>query len=204
MATIDLQVAASGDDCSYRVSDGDWTILAIACYMGDYNATYYNNESGFRFLNVTIPNGATIDVAYLSLYGYGSYDPTFPTLYIKGEASDNPATYSTSANWLGRSYGSQTTNWAVSSFGIGSWNNTPSIVDVVQEIVNRGGWASGQAMCFKIYDTTGYQARNQMDARSWDYDDHSLGAKLHIEYSEGGVVAGEAGQAAFLVSQGQI
>ena len=149
--------------------------------MGKFSSTYYY---GFptRFTNVTVPQGATITVAYIT---YTAYFATFGTICnerFRGENTDNAATFSTLADYTGRSRTAAYVDWN----NIGSWTgdtayNSPSLVSIVQEIVNRPGWVSGNAMAFLPEDNNSSDSAYR-DAYSYD-GSTTLCPKLHIEYT---------------------
>jgi len=99
---------------------------------------------GFRFSGVAIPAGATINAAWLTIRTTANDDPD---LDIYGQAADDAATFAaTSYNISGRSRTAAKTNWTASNVGTSQLIDTPDIKTVIQEIVNRPGWASGNAL----------------------------------------------------------
>src|SRR5262249_52822478 len=60
----------------------------------------------------------------------------------------------------------------------GTSERTPNLASVVQEVVNRGGWTSGNAMAFIITGT----ANSKRIAKSYDRDVYGA-PYLHIEYT---------------------
>lgn len=142
-------VAASTDDCVETI--GVSLSLDTANVMLGKASTYAYN-SGVRFLNVTIPNGATIIQAYLSLRAGGNNADATCKVKIFGEDADDAATYSTLADFNARTPTTAYSAWTIPAWTIDTWYNSPSIVSALQEIVNRGSWASDNAMAFMIMD----------------------------------------------------
>jgi hypothetical protein len=102
---------------------------------------------GTRFTNVTIAKNSTISSATITYFA-NSLGGTVTNVHLRiyGEAADNIAAYSNS-NLPGAS---KTTAYAAMdptawAFGTGY---SYTITTVVQEMVNRSGWASGNAMAF--------------------------------------------------------
>jgi len=114
--------------------------------------------SGVRFRGVSIPQGAEITEANLE-FTIRTRNTGYVTYKIWGEAKDNALAFNYDRyNLSGRS---RTTAL--------SWNDPPALdpgeklvtndlTTIVQEIVNRSGWQSGNAMAFML-DPTGGSAR---------------------------------------------
>jgi len=178
------QVAASLDDCSRMVSGGGyWSTLTWSLYIGDYSITAYDYISGVRFRNVTAPIGSTVAIATVELYAYQRY-PALPTLWIKGEAHDNPPQFSSAANFDARVKGAQVGTWPLPAFVVNTWYESPNIKEVILEIIDRPGWAPGQAMVLFLSDNTvGWGGvRSKIEARTWDFTGNTYGAKLHLTF----------------------
>ena len=180
-ATLDLQVGQLSDD-AYEygdthvtdIDDGDQKIYS------DLSPT--SNEyryGGFRWTNVTIPPGATITDAYISVYSQHSYQDLNVDVHF--EVADTPATFSATAdNISSRSRTADFTTWAA-NLPSGSWHNSPSLVDVVQEVVDGTDWDQGDAMVAIFVPRTDYKRRYR--CASFEYVPAGFGAKLHIEYT---------------------
>ena len=97
----------------------------------------------FRFVNVVIPQGATIDSAVLTLETSAGGDLD-PALDIHGDDADDSASFVATPSIVSRTF--TTASVAVTDpISAGQWTS-PDISDVLQEIVDRAGWASGNAM----------------------------------------------------------
>lgn len=205
MATVDVQVGASNGDGYRRTGGANFSILGISVVVGDYSVTYYDSIGFLLFPSVAVPAGATITVAYISVYAYQEQS-AYPTLRIQAEDVDNPAGIADAAAFDAR-YPTRTTaytDWTLTDFNPNTWYNSDSIVAVIQEIVDRGGWATGQNMMIFLSKTPyGYSERNQQEFRSWDWDP-DYAAKLHVEYEEGGGAVAMEGNAASLVANGEL
>jgi type IV pilus assembly protein PilY1 len=105
---------------------------------------------GVRFNNIDVPQGATILSANLSFDSWHTSTKGNPIISINGENVDNAATFSASPNDISnRTLTAATVNWSMPQFSTGgTWYDTPDVSTLVQEIVNRSGWASGNAMSF--------------------------------------------------------
>lgn len=151
-ASQDIAVATGSDDFEEKVSGG-----SMASGSSDLEMVMESSEQiiGIRFQGVNIPNGAIVTNAYIQFTVYETGSQT-TNLTIKGQADDNPGTFTSSSyNISSRS----TTTASVSWPSIPAWNSinvsgpdqqTPNLSVIVQEIVNRGGWSQGNAMVFII------------------------------------------------------
>ncbi len=154
------QVGTSTDD-NYIYWDGsqwvDW-MEGPNFRAGYTTSAVYKQGGGARFTNVTIPQGAIIDQAYLTLRASESVSAATVNTVIIGEDTDDAATFSTVANYQARrgtvvggandnNITTASINWdAISAWTLNSDYNSPEIKTVIQEIVDRVGWASGNAM----------------------------------------------------------
>lgn len=191
MPILDLQVGASANDCNKYYAAGWQFSLALgqsSLYVGAYDATFYQFGCGLRFTNVTIPQGATITTAYLIVTAWEAYPGNDAAQWyskIRGQAADNGATFSTLADFNSR-------DWAVATpvawSGNTAWTDnqeyqSPEIKTLIQAIVNRAGWTSGNALALS-WDDFDNQSAHSLNRRCvWEYDGSTTKAvKLHIEY----------------------
>lgn len=119
-----------------------------------------------RFTNVTIPQGATINDAYITVtqsVSESGAENVDCAIYARDhDNSDNPTIYQELLNSDPVTPGASgwyitTANVAWDNLpapGIGSSYSSPDITSVIQEVVDRGGWSSGNALCLVLKDTT--------------------------------------------------
>ncbi|GAB1472091.1 hypothetical protein MASR2M66_29690 [Chloroflexota bacterium] len=114
-----------------------------------------NQQVGVRFNGVNIPQGATILDAYIQ-FAVDETNSEATSLTIHGEAADNSFLLSTTKISL-RPRTSSSVAWSpvpwLTLNQSGSDQRTPSLVPIVQELVNRSGWDPGMAMTFIITGT---------------------------------------------------
>ena len=202
--TLSISVGASSDDVGVRMAWGTWGIIigldytAISAGRGS-GATdgTSKNGAGMRFLGVTIPNTATISTATLNMTAVASLAVNVVNTRIIGEDADNAATFSTLSNFQARrgteaggANDDYITTARVDWDGIGAWTTnttyaSPEIKTVVQEIVSRGGWASGNAMVLYWDDYAQRStAADYCHRAAHTYDsDTTKSPKLYIEYT---------------------
>jgi len=138
---------------------------------------------GIRFSGVSIPQGATVLNAYVQF----KVDETASgatALMIQGQAADNSPAFTTSSGDISsRGRTNASVQWNPVAWNIvgeaGTDQRTPSLVEVIQEIVNRPGWTTGSALVIIV---TGSGRRT---AESYD-GDASGAPLLHVEYSLSG------------------
>jgi len=146
-----------------------------------------------RFPNITIPQGATIDSAHIWQWSYGSVY-RFPYDSIACEDVDSATIIiggpEGNANISNR-WNNRTTAWVLwqEAMQVYKPDSTPAVTDLVQEIVDRPGWKSGNAIMFlykNCYEAGVDSARHELF--TWDYIEgvqgpHLYGCSLHVEYT---------------------
>jgi hypothetical protein len=130
-----------------------------------------------RFTPVTIPQGATITTAYLTFRAnMTAATPGGGRIY--GQAADNPPTFTTFGEYDSRVWTSANVHWTPAAWVIDTNYTSPDIKTVIQEIVNRPGWASGNALVLRIVADISH------DTYAYSYDNvPSYAPTLHIEYT---------------------
>lgn len=129
--------------------DLDSTYLAFG--RGDPDGDTNPCDAGVRFGTVLIPQGSTIHSAYVQVYASDTVSGATVTAVVRGEDADNANAFSTYANFTNRIKTSASAAWAaVAAWTFGVAYTTPSIVSIIQEIVNRPGWVSGNAIAIFV------------------------------------------------------
>ncbi|MBI3546353.1 MAG: VWA domain-containing protein [Gammaproteobacteria bacterium] len=151
--TVVSRVSLGSDDAEQRVSNGNMTTSQTTNPARIQLTKAGTNEQyvGLRFQNINVPKSAVIVSASIE-FRVHTANSTAASLTIYGEASDNPATFSgTSNNIWSRTKTTASVDWNnLPNPAAEQALTTPSLTSVVQEIVNRGGWAQGNAMAFLI------------------------------------------------------
>jgi len=178
--TLEEDIAASADDAD-EAGDGGFDLTGdnVDCYSYHEATNPSYQHAGFRFQTVEVPQGATIDAAYLDLYVnavLNGYDA-----FIYGNDVDDAVDFSTDADIDGRTR--TTANVFIDTTPADDdYNQTPSIVSIVQEIVDREGWESGNDMCFLFIAVNDNGTNEFVRHDSYDKSGGNPG-KLHIEYT---------------------
>jgi fibro-slime domain-containing protein len=171
--TIQRVVSSDNDDAEERVSNGD-----MYRSSSDLEMTRDGHEQivGIRFRDISIPKGATITNAYIQ-FTADETDSESTNLTIHGEDSDNALAFSgVDYDISSRAKTSSSISWSPPAWNSvgeqGSKQRTGDLSSVVQEIVSRGGWSSGNSMAF-IISGTGKRVADSY---------YGTAPILHIEY----------------------
>lgn len=133
-------------------SDEIFDLTALFGWFGDHVSV--DTVSGpSRFTDVNIAQGTTIDSAFLMVYltekiGGTATPGDDVAMYIIGQDADDADTFSTHEDYfVTRSYTSAIIEHTVpGNTTVSAWYTFPDIKTIIQEIVDRGSWASGNAM----------------------------------------------------------
>ncbi|MCH7883481.1 hypothetical protein IIA95_03660 [Patescibacteria group bacterium] len=153
---LNLQIAANTDDVSRQgnaagickaLQTSQVNIRTGRKDVGPGNLRVQNG--GFRFTNVTVSRGATINSAIWQGFQTGDLKGT-PTLVVQAEAVDNAATFTgTCADFDNRATTTASVNWTPGT-GLNQFHSSSDLKTIIQEIVDRPGWASGNALVIFI------------------------------------------------------
>jgi hypothetical protein len=173
---LDVRISASSDDAEEYPSG------TVYLTSSDLELVYdkSNQVVGVRFNNLTIPKNATILYAYVQ-FQTAKISTQGTSLSIKGQAIDNAPTFrNTKLNISSRIRTIASADWSPPPWTVineqGENQRTPNLFAIIQEIVNRAGWTSGNSLALIITGT------GQRTARS--YNGLPTGAPLlHIEYT---------------------
>ncbi len=176
---LDVSVSSSSDDAEETIAGGSVYLNSNDLEMIDNAGTL--QAVGMRFTGITIPAGASITNAYIQFQA-DEVDTGSAALVVRGEATDNALTYSgTNNNITSRAQTTASVPWTPVSWNAigdaGVAQRTPDLTAVIQEIVNRSGWTSGNALALMV---TGSGKRV---AESYE---GSTAPLLHVEYNTGG------------------
>ncbi len=202
MTTLNLQVSTSAGDAHAGAINND---SGRAVTTGANIASLTDNPlspgshggndeytAAFRFTGVTVAQAATVNSASFKMTAQATYNAGANTvsLLVSAEASDNaPALTASGAGELLTSAARPRTT-AVSA----AWNQNSVVADteysiditsVIQEIVNRAGWVSGNAIVILVDTNTTTTLGEWQDYFSYD-GSTTKAAKLVIDYGAAG------------------
>jgi plastocyanin len=154
--TLTLDVLNTDDDAEENIANGAIDLTSTDLELTDDGTV--QQLTGIRFANAGIPAGATIQSAYIQ-FTVDEVDTTgVVNAFIAIEDEDNATTIGTGAGALStRNYA--TANpviWNIGQFGTnnvaGPVQRTPDLSAMLQQVVNRQGWVSGNALLFGFID----------------------------------------------------
>lgn len=183
MTQLDLQVSASADDAEEHQNSTSFNSTGVNVSAATAGTAANRISCGLRFRNVTIPQGTTITRAWLEVWCVKADDPN---CNIVGEAADNAVDFATTLHVFSRTKTAASVTWNAANVGLGLFVSSPDITTVVQEILNRAGWVSGNAMVI-ILDGRNTTATS-ITVDSFDDTTPSQAAKLHITYGAAATV----------------
>lgn len=181
VTTVDVRVSRDSSDAEETVSNG-------SMYIGssDLELTWDGHTQiiGIRFRGVDIPSGVTITNAYIEFTTdeANNDDNVDGTLTIEGEDVGDARWYEDIAyNISSRPRTSASAQWVLNNSNewenVGDTAQSPDLRTIVQEIVDRGDWSSGNDMAF-IISGSGKRVADSHDGSS------SKAPLLHVEYTE--------------------
>lgn len=184
--TVNYQVAASAND-------GTWSNVFYGTHYESYAGVSTISYHAFaRFTGVAVPQGSTVTSATYTVYATASSGlPVSATdVYMNNE--DNPTAIVSVADGNGRALTSAIGWNNIATWTASTWYNSPDISSVVQTVVNRAGWSSGNAMQV-IHKDNVLSGTHYIAYRAYD-NSPTNSAKLSITYSSTISIAGSCKQ----------
>ncbi len=172
-----VSVNQSGDDAENLGGTGSnaldfyevWERYFFQLYL-----TGTNGETALKFRDVKIPKDAEITDAYLEFVSRANRDDSSVATIRVVDSSSPGSAYDISRG--STVFHSDTVGWNIPEWKNNARYNSPSITQLVQNIVNRADWSSGSDIAFRIDATSG-------DRSAYSYDGNSGNApKLVINY----------------------
>jgi subtilisin family serine protease len=175
-AVVERRVATGRDDAEEEASGAvDLSSSDLELVDDDGPQTV-----GLRFAGLAIPRGARITSAWVQFQA-DEAQSVGTNLVIHGQASDHAATFATTTrNLSSRPRTTESVAWSPAAWSVvgatGAGQRTPDLANVIQAIVDRGGWTSGNALALLI---TGAGHRT-----AESYEGRAAGAPLlHVEFT---------------------
>ncbi|KKM70339.1 hypothetical protein LCGC14_1441740, partial [marine sediment metagenome] len=173
--TIEIRIETDNDDAEERSSGSMYLSSSDLELVYDSG----NQKVGMRFNGATIPQSAAITNAYIQFQADETHSGT-TSLTIQGQDIGNaPAFSSSSGNISSRTWTATSVSWEPVPWTTGQAGfnqQTPDIAAVIQEIVSRSDWSSGNSLVI-IITGTGERVAESYEGGS------SRAPLLHVEYS---------------------
>jgi thermitase len=168
---LTIQVSSGLDDVNEDLRSGRQYTDRRRAYVGKSYLT------GYRFAQFPVPSGATITDARLLQYAASGLKADITVVY-RAEADDDSAPFSGNLNGLTNR---EKTAAAVSDHP-GPWSQdyyaSPDLKTIVQEVVDRAGWQSGNALTLFVED---YGSSSRRKVANFEYDSE-LAPVLEVTY----------------------
>ena len=150
--SISVQIESNDDDAEQRIHNGYMSFSS-----SDLELVYDNTAHqtvGMRFNNIDVPPTATVTNAYIQ-FTVDETNSDTTNLTIKGEDHDDaPAFENIDYNISNRTVTSASASWNPVPWTTvgeaGANQQTPDLSAIVQEIIDRSGWAANNSMLFII------------------------------------------------------
>lgn len=177
MTTLELQVESSNRDGYQDGSGNTYISVTLAAVTGP------NGWFAGAVEDVTIPPGSTINSAEVDFYVHSTtYDDFVAHVHL--ELAANPAVLTAGSgnyNISGRSLTTNYVNVNATSVGEG-WYTVTGLASALQEVVNLGGWASGNPVNVIVDAQSGIS----LQLRFQDYSGNEHGFILTVDFTEPG------------------
>ncbi|WP_075343946.1 purple acid phosphatase family protein [Tenacibaculum agarivorans] len=150
--TLEVAIANGSDDVEERENG---TIYANSSDLEMVYDSYQDNgyqKVGLRFRGLNLPKNATITSAYLQFTADESNSSSAELEVSLHDSSNSPA-FSNSNNVSDRATFSSKVTWRPSAWSSnqnGSGQRTPNLKNMVQSLVNKSTWTSGNSVSFLI------------------------------------------------------
>lgn len=178
MADATFQTAASTADGGWSTDTVSYSATGTGITIGDSSGRDWNLWALFT---VTIPQGASIVTAKISLRESSGQSGTVSfKIYANDVDSASYPANAAAANALALT--SEVVDWDVTA----TWSNTywydsPEIKNIVQQIIDRAGWSSGNALMILVKEdgstTNKYRLPSSYNSAS------DRGPKLYVEWT---------------------
>lgn len=176
MTELNVYVAASSDDAEEPSAPS-------APNLTSTDLDFYDGSSSWvlvRFLNVTVPAGSTINSAVVRFQSASTFGGTGHSQNIYCQDADDAPTATTDVgNISSRSLTSASAAWTPPATTQNNYYDTADFASALQEVINRPGWASGQAVVVLFRGSTTQTNRSEM----YSYDSGGDPPQIRIDYT---------------------
>ena len=181
--SVTVNIANGNDDVEEANASGNLYFTSSDLELGyDGSTSNANQHVGLRYQNVNIPQGATITNAYIE-FRADEADNTALVLYLAAHDLDDSPIWAGNADVSSRPRTTSEYAWVhnnTTAWSVGNIYNTNNIKHLIQEVVSRPGWNSGNSMSFVIWDDG-----IEDDERVGDSFEGGYAPILHVDFTLG-------------------
>jgi len=181
MAENTWQIAASANDRGwYEGTAAIGSANAVNIFVGYYNA---GANGYYRFIGVDIPQGATILSAKITLTANDNQSGTTVNGILSAIDADNPSAPTTYAALETATRTTASVAWDdIAAWTTDTAYDSPDITTIIQEIVDRPGWSSGNALIVYLEDNSSSAVEGAY-RQAYTYDSSpAKAAKLYVSW----------------------
>lgn len=175
--------AAGGDDCNWYPDTPYFSSSGFTLELGSNVSSGNPSNFSVRFPNVTIPKDATISSAIIRFVSGGNKSATTVNVnnYFNNVDDASAPTSLEEGEALALTEAIAWNN--ISGWVTDSTYDSPNLASILQPIINRAGWGSGNALQVIIKDN-GSTSEAQRYAKSYNYSPATR-PELHITWETG-------------------
>lgn len=184
MATLTRTIAASADDFNWSDYNDYFASDSLHTYAGFFHTAYQSIQTGMAFQNITIPAGSTITLARVRFTASVTNSSTTVNTKWSAYDEDNPTVPTT----LSAAVNAPRTTAVVTHSNLPAWTSgqtydSPDLSTIIQEIIDRPGWDSGNRIVL-FHEDNGTTAVNSTTRQGHSFDNTGTEPELYIEYTE--------------------
>ena len=143
----------TGDDDGREFSTGVVRTNESFIYLGRGSLV------ALRFRDVDVPRGAVIQSAVVELYGVGALTSSVAIRYVAEDVGNSAAFTTGSRSLSSRARTQASIDDVPASWTLGTFNASPDLSAVVQEVVERSDWNLGNSLTLFIEDSDSFSTR---------------------------------------------
>ncbi|KKK43119.1 hypothetical protein LCGC14_3168960, partial [marine sediment metagenome] len=141
-------IGQSSDDVLYRLATSSFDTVSAVNEAGANTDAFYQYGSGMRYTGINIPKDYVVTNAYISFRAFNSDSGASTATRFSASDEDDAATFSTSGDfdtrWTART--TARVDWdspTLTAWTGAVWYDSPDLSTIIQELVSRAGWSSG-------------------------------------------------------------
>ncbi len=180
ISSFSVAIAANADDYQANPPLSGLFTGPTNDKIGNEVSGFFVYQYGLRFINVTIPIGATILSATIDFYCSVTQTTGNCKIKYSGVAADNPVAPTTYAAHAAHTLTAANVLQTMPSWNGGTIYTSPELAPIVQELMDRGGRASGDSLIIRL-DDNGSSNANYRQFRT--HDNTTPYPTLNITYS---------------------